>query len=808
MYDYNCPDCTETKVQSDKNARKINEVIDQVNTLIQVNNETVDFIKEKSVEIIEETAEIKAIEISREVTELSKEVAETKVNELLNDIDTKIENLENDINTEIKILDSDINETTQQIENSKIGFDGNLHDTLKDRLDNDFNDIHQKVNDSSYLEYEGCYITANETFYGIQKDTVVKGRTLQNVLHEGMFDEFKPECWISTTQSSYWSFNNGYITINSNPGNYVNVFSKINEKIKPNTTYTIFLEVKENTLVTENSDLTAILSDGTIFTTRLTAKELFDVGIHVIKVMTVNEITTDVLLRTFIYNHVSEGYVTFRYMVLEGDHTETPLEELAYVDGIESVGDKSKNLFNKGITENILENQFINGDGDIQGSNKTLSVIQEVKPNTTYKLSGYYNRTVVRFEDKDRNFISTVNATKIKTPNNCKYIVCYIGTGEFNYQDTLDEFQIEEGEQATPYQPYYDGYKISGKSCEKNLFDGKIESGTINVDTGVNAVYDSTLRTTGYIKVKENTAYGTSFNIDYVKQRTASGKAYTRIYYYDFNKNFISAQYITLSFVTPSNCCYVRWLMYSQVIASEIENVKQNLNLQIEEGTEVTSYEPYQETTYSYILNEPLRSLRNGVCDEIDLTTGVLTRRVGKGTVDGSEKWTVYQDKENTISFICDANITTEFEQRDNVLCDRFVGRNHYSIDIEGIFINHTHSVRISILKTKLTSVDVDGFKKWLQENPVTFYYETLTTTEQLTPQQLKSFDTITHIISDNKLMPIVLTKIPSNVQAVITNLMNELETMGLEYEENNLKYIETNLTQEERITLIEMGVI
>ena len=52
MYDYNCPDCNEAKLQSDKNARKINEVIDQVNALIQVNNETVDFIKEKTNEIL------------------------------------------------------------------------------------------------------------------------------------------------------------------------------------------------------------------------------------------------------------------------------------------------------------------------------------------------------------------------------------------------------------------------------------------------------------------------------------------------------------------------------------------------------------------------------------------------------------------------------------------------------------------------------------------------------------------------------------------------------------------------------------
>ena len=52
MYDYNCPDCNDAKLQSDKNARKINEVIDQVNALIQVNNETVDFIEEKTNEIL------------------------------------------------------------------------------------------------------------------------------------------------------------------------------------------------------------------------------------------------------------------------------------------------------------------------------------------------------------------------------------------------------------------------------------------------------------------------------------------------------------------------------------------------------------------------------------------------------------------------------------------------------------------------------------------------------------------------------------------------------------------------------------
>ena len=58
MYNYNCPDCNDAKLQSDKNARKINEVIDQLNALIQINNETVDFIEEKANEVVSELAEI------------------------------------------------------------------------------------------------------------------------------------------------------------------------------------------------------------------------------------------------------------------------------------------------------------------------------------------------------------------------------------------------------------------------------------------------------------------------------------------------------------------------------------------------------------------------------------------------------------------------------------------------------------------------------------------------------------------------------------------------------------------------------
>ena len=52
MYDYNCPDCNEAKLQSSKNARKINEIIDKVNIIIDNNNTTFEYLLNKVDEIL------------------------------------------------------------------------------------------------------------------------------------------------------------------------------------------------------------------------------------------------------------------------------------------------------------------------------------------------------------------------------------------------------------------------------------------------------------------------------------------------------------------------------------------------------------------------------------------------------------------------------------------------------------------------------------------------------------------------------------------------------------------------------------
>ena len=61
-------------------------------------------------------------------------------------------------------------------------------------------------------------------------------------------------------------------------------------------------------------------------------------------------------------------------------------------------------------------------------------------------------------------------------------------------------------------------------------------------------------------------------------------------------------------------------------------------NIQLEEGSTATSYEPYQSNILTVNDDVTLRGI-GGVKDELNLKTGELTQRIGEVVLDGSEKW-------------------------------------------------------------------------------------------------------------------------------------------------------------------------
>lgn len=125
---------------------------------------------------------------------------------------------------------------------------------------------------------------------------------------------------------------------------------------------------------------------------------------------------------------------------------------------IRSVGDKvegqelyeipvvsrGKNLFNK---DDILLNRAINSVNGVEGASTEYHITNfiPIKPNTSYIRS---LGTAIYYYDKDYKFISFLNHG-INSPSNAKYCRLQL----VNSWD-LNTFQLEEGTQATQYEPY------------------------------------------------------------------------------------------------------------------------------------------------------------------------------------------------------------------------------------------------------------------------------------------------------------------------------------------------------------------
>ena len=695
----------------------------------------------------------------------------------------------------------DKNKLAQDLLFCGFGNDGEKHDDLDDRLMVEFDEINERVNVGNYLEYNGCEVKADYSLEGLQKGVVLEGRTLQNLCDSDLFSNENKWCNLA---NGYYSFSDGYLTLTAR-GDYVNGFSSNNGMFKLNTTYTLLLDIKENSL--EAGFI--IISDDVNYPSIINDTISLDVGVTgILKIVfVVNNTESISMLRSFISPRATSGSITFRYAIFEGDHTETPLEELPFIEGIKSTGDKSRNLFD-GQTE---EGQF--GTTGQPSSSSTYIRSEnfiKVKPNTKYVLSykNTDNRLGLYEYDINKNFVKVVfdgNPKHFTTSETTQYL-------KFRVEKSTTDIQLEEGTYVTPYQEYYDGYKISGKSCGKNLIRNVMPKHqnvngvdiTVNDDGSVtfngtaseeSYVYINMDRNGGFEEIKSGCYTFSDINGDY-------NSLFTQLV---ISKNGTNSFINVFSDkVKISEGSKMRTLFVIRANKT-FDNV--TLYPQLEENNFKTPYEPYQESTYSYILDEPLRSLPNGVCDTIDFETGVLTRRVGKVVLDGSESWKIYQEKPeenkiNTISFICDYNGAgiVDLDYHYNI-CDKFPSLNHYDHDLEGVFVKQINSIRISINRSRLSKKTVAGFKEWLQVNPTTLYYKLgEPIIHQLDQNRIYSFKDTTHITSDNLIAPRITTNILTNSNALISHLKgenlalaNEVSTLSL----RNREIQETNETQD-----------
>lgn len=128
-------------------------------------------------------------------------------------------------------------------------------------------------------------------------------------------------------------------------------------------------------------------------------------------------------------------------------------------------------------------------------------------------------------------------------------------------------------------------------------------------------------------------------------------------------------------------------------------------------------------------LNEPLRSLPNGVKDRIVKKDNnwYVERNCGEIVFDGSEDWRIDTgyNSGTHIRFKTSISNLRYGDAGIYVTSDKFVSASSNSWrDSSEQVDNDSKGLNINILKTKLSIPNVDGFKEWLSKNSTTVVYQ------------------------------------------------------------------------------------
>ena len=329
--------------------------------------------------------------------------------------------------------------------------------------------------------------------------------------------------------------------------------------------------------------------------------------------------------------------------------------------------------------------------------------------------------------------------------------------------------------------------KIIIISKNKNLFDGELEIGYIN-DNGINVDHSQCGRTK-YIKIPSNYNYNISF--------TNSNIVVDRVAFYDINKNFISISRKS-SDIIPNNCRYIRVGFMPTTWDNSVIVVEHIMELQIELGNNKTSYiKPKQHKT-EILLDEPLRSLPNGVCDEI--VGNKLIRRIGKIVLD-KNNWRLQTNK-HFIKMVTDvkanSNNGNEYNVTSNIIPHNtrniLYTSNEIIYGISNAYLDATNDNNNGFLiRLPINNPSINDIYEKIDKNNIEVLYELKNPIIEELPNSItiQGFDDITMYV-ENSITPTVTygynALIPYKEE--LSNQKEEVETNTLDIEQNIIPYL------------------
>lgn len=443
--------------------------------------------------------------------------------------------------------------------------------------------------------------------------------------------------------------------------------------------------------------------------------------------------------------------------------------------------------------ENSIKEVLSFANGHIQLSSEEGSLIPsldyEVPTNNSYHMDLMKINTRHTMKAKTASGTFTIDGTSYGAGTNGTFTTPTSMTNKLLVMsnETNEEVMIIEGDVTDKTIPYFKGIKsafedeskIEVLSTGKNLFNMNGEyilpNKTATVVQNLNEITISSV---------ENGTYVNAYFVldkDFFKGKTVIGSC---LYEYDMkgigtvqiNYQDVNGKryYHSLkpqhreSFTFPNEIIgNILLCIYANNTGTPQSNTVRVKNIQLELGKKATSYEPYKSNNTKIPLLSPLRSLPNGVYDELIIDRmkkkAKIIQRVGEVVLDGSETWSAH----NTWSagdVACFHTTISDRKATSYAFSDRFkagkyseLTSNSVAVD-EGLRYDASSVVTyIFILKSRLLTPDISGFKKWLSQNPTTVYYEL--ETPVITEVDLEGFPYIYkdgHIFLNSEIAPVV----------------------------------------------------
>lgn len=439
---------------------------------------------------------------------------------------------------------------------------------------------------------------------------------------------------------------------------------------------------------------------------------------------------------------------------------------------IKSAGRKSKNLFNiADLRVGQVQKDGTINEKQIYYRTVILDVPQDGKYRITFAENNDYN--MLYFAEMYTNGVYSQPYVRVRAGNPNHYITLAKGKNILSFSThaasgsidftTDHNIMIAAESETLDYEPY--GYLLDVKVTGKNLLSNKPTDWMIGKTTSWGAVpqtpvsYGKNVKNAiATINVKSSTNYSfinketNKLWVCRIIELDANGLGLVNHALYA-NESFNYKKY---NFSTRSNTANIvfeiKKVDNTELLSTDIESNK--IMLVEGEVNESTPYEPYTEQAMQIVLDEPLR----GIGDYKDvLTKDGVVMKIKRVVLDGSEdeKWGLSREHENHINFalVIKGAITVNTGIRTMMDKFKYFGAI-WNSDLLGQDMFGA-TLRINMPKTLAT--DLQTFKTWLSQNPLTVDYvlaepvtEPLPESVQQQLQALHSENGVTHVFVDS----------------------------------------------------------